>query len=386
MEPSNSAIGTPDAGRALLDSEARCNAVLAATGDAVVVCDATGTVVAANPAARRLAAQGAATWHRMPLPAGWELAAPELGPAPQFPTLAVLADGVERRQVRLHATRPNGKRAEFDVTAVPVVDAQGTLCGAATVLVDVTRRGQLESELQGLRADTEAVVAAHTRELVHANEMLERSARFCRAITDAIPAQVAYWERGTVCRFANRAFLDWIGRRTESALGHTRLELYVAADEARLRQRLARALAGTTEAFDIELRSADGRSAAVRMHFVPAAGRDGAVHGVYSVAYDIGGWRQVESAADADETPEDERRRPGGDALAMEATLGELRASLNTVLGLAHVLRRERPAGERTAQLAGLETAGRDALRLVDGLAQRAAMGGLDGPLAQQGD
>ena len=43
------------------------------------------------------------------------------------------------------------------------------------------------------------------------------TARFNRAITDNLPGRVSYWDRELRCRYANRAYLDWIelsGRKT----------------------------------------------------------------------------------------------------------------------------------------------------------------------------
>jgi PAS domain-containing protein len=194
--------------------------------------------------------------------------------------------------VRVHATRPNGKRVAFDVTAVPLVDpASGRLAGAATTFADVTRRLQLEAEAQVQRGDLDALAAAHARELKHAHAMLERSARFCRAITDAIPAQVAYWERGAICRFANRDFLAWVGKSPDSPLGQSRLDLYGADHEAAVQQRVQSALSGKAERFSMTLQAADGRRGDFRMLFVPARGASGVVHGLYSIAYDVGACR-----------------------------------------------------------------------------------------------
>lgn len=38
-------------------------------------------------------------------------------------------------------------------------------------------------------------------------------------VVDRIPAMVAYWDTDEICRFANRAYLDWFGRTREQIVG-----------------------------------------------------------------------------------------------------------------------------------------------------------------------
>ncbi len=281
--------------RALLERDAQWNALLTAMNDAVVVCDERGHVLVANAIAQRMAAQGNATWRRMPLPAGWDIVpAEDAANDAAFPTALVLADARERRNVRVHATRPNGKHCVLDVSVVPLFEpASGRLAGAATTLADVTRRVQLEAEVEELRDGVIELTASHAQELLHLNQMLERSTAFCRAITDAVPAQVAYWERGVICRYANGAFRRWVGRDSQDTLGRSRVELYVAQDDAAVQRRLEAAMQGHEEHFEIDLRGADGGRAVFCMSLVPARGREATVHGVYSIAFERGAWGRV---------------------------------------------------------------------------------------------
>src|SRR5205085_2430418 len=136
-------------------------------------------------------------------PAGWDLARADGSAAndEEFPSLQVLADGRPRRAVRVHATRANGKRVIFDVTAVPLLHRPSCrLAGVATAFADVTRRVQLEAEAQ---------------------------------------------------------------------------------------LRVRSALAGHSEHFATTMRGADGRTATFDVHYVPARGVSGTVHGIYSIAFEV---------------------------------------------------------------------------------------------------
>ena len=46
-----------------------------------------------------------------------------------------------------------------------------------------------------------------------------QEASFLRAIFDALPGSVAYWDTELFCRFANAVFFDWHGKRPEAVLG-----------------------------------------------------------------------------------------------------------------------------------------------------------------------
>ena len=95
-----------------------------------------------------------------------------------------------------------------------------------------------------------------------------------------------------------------------------------------MQPRLRSALAGHAEQFELDLPDAAGRRADRHLHFVPARGRDGFVHGVYSVA--------LEAGPDA----------------ALSATLHQ---GLETILGLVQLLRRDADDGLRAVRLAGIE-------------------------------
>lgn len=54
---------------------------------------------------------------------------------------------------------------------------------------------------------------------------LGESQRFIRAITDAIPSMVAYWDKHLRCSFANHAYAQWFGKQPHELVGMSREEL-----------------------------------------------------------------------------------------------------------------------------------------------------------------
>ena len=59
----------------------------------------------------------------------------------------------------------------------------------------------------------------------HVEEQLRDSERFLKAITDALPGLVGYWDRDLRCRFANRQYIDWYGRDPQEMRGMAMREL-----------------------------------------------------------------------------------------------------------------------------------------------------------------
>lgn len=102
-----------------------------------------------------------------------------------------------------------------------------------------------------------------------ANRALSESQRFIKGITDAIPGLVAYWDKDLRCRFANKAYEEWFGRRPEELIGVSLRDLLgesvFALNEAYIRG----ALAGQEQQFERQLTKADGTIGHTWAHYVP---------------------------------------------------------------------------------------------------------------------
>ncbi|PTT77760.1 hypothetical protein DBR42_24695, partial [Pelomonas sp. HMWF004] len=119
-----------------------------------------------------------------------------------------------------------------------------------------------------------------------ANRELIESQRFVKGITDAIPGLVSYWDKDLRCRFANKAYEAWFGRRPEDLIGMSLKDLLgerlFALDEAHIRG----ALAGQGQQFERALTKADGSIAHALAHYVPDC-VNGEVRGFFVKVSDV---------------------------------------------------------------------------------------------------
>lgn len=134
------------------------------------------------------------------------------------------------------------------------------------------------------RFETELVAQRNLAET--ANRALIESQRFVKEITDAIPGMVAYWDRDLRCRFANKAYLEWFGRRPEDLIGASLQELLGERIFALNQVHIQGALAGHEQVFERELTKADGSIGHTLAHYLPDR-LDGEVRGFFVMVADV---------------------------------------------------------------------------------------------------
>jgi len=133
--------------------------------------------------------------------------------------------------------------------------------------------------LQQERDSLEAVVGKRT-------EALTSSERFTRAIADALPGMIAYWDTHLQNRFANRAFLDWFDKTPGQMEGIGMREL-LGEDAYHFSEAyIQAALQGERQSFERILSKPGTACRHFLTHYVPD-GPAGAVQGVFVLLYDI---------------------------------------------------------------------------------------------------
>jgi PAS domain S-box-containing protein len=162
---------------ALRESEERYRRVLSALVEGVVVIDAAGKIISANPGAERILGAPAEKLLGLSImnPA-WGVLREDGSPCPseEFFTIKSLRTGESFSNIIIGLHRPDGQLLWLDGNTQPLFRPGKTAPYAVVAsFFDITHRMQLEAEIQKLNADLEQKVNQRTSDLTLANEDLE---------------------------------------------------------------------------------------------------------------------------------------------------------------------------------------------------------------------
>jgi PAS domain S-box-containing protein len=120
-------------------------------------------------------------------------------------------------------------------------------------------------------------------------------AEFVRALVDALPAMVAYWDSTLRCRFANRAYQKWFGVDPDTMVGRDMKE-FLGPLFALNRPYIEGALRGEEQEFEREIPDpAGGPARHSQAHYIPDV-VDGTVRGFSVLVADITRRKRAEEA------------------------------------------------------------------------------------------
>jgi PAS domain S-box-containing protein len=125
---------------------------------------------------------------------------------------------------------------------------------------------------------------------------LRESERALRAYTDVVPVLIAFIDRERCFRFVNLAYERYLGRRREEIIGRRVDEVLSPEHFAAREARMAAALAGVRQTFDIEAREPDGGTRFLEASYIPHRGEAGLVEGYFAVFHDVTERRIAERA------------------------------------------------------------------------------------------
>lgn len=169
----------------------------------------------------------------------------------------------------------------------------GLLTGLATATVGIfpAASGRVAPEIVAVPACA-AILAALAIAILavqrdRAARALVAAQEHLRAVTERGPTFVATLDADLRHHFANRSYLQWLGKEAGQVLGQTLQEVYGDA-AAMIAVPMRRVLGGQPQRQQIEL--PDGR--ALDADFVPRFSADGPVDGVHLLAQDAG-WRSM---------------------------------------------------------------------------------------------
>lgn len=244
----------------------------------VVVTDALGAILKLNPSALVLTGGTTQDWcgqpldHLLPLPSRMFLQ------THVWPML--LRDGQVHE---IHLQMFDAQRQRVPV----MVNCQRTKTdGPVTytwVLFVAADRSRFEAELLGARrrADEAATAAA-------------ASARFLRAITDAVPGMVGYWDRELHCRYANSGYLRWFDKPHHQVIGSPLHELMDPETLHFSQPFLQGVLAGRPQRFERSQALPDHGHGHALVNYIPDTDAQGQVVGFFVLAIDITSLKQAE--------------------------------------------------------------------------------------------
>lgn len=158
--------------------------------------------------------------------------------------------------------RPDGSVRYVSAKAECVLDADGKVEALFGVFQDITERTQAE--------------------------------RFMRALTNYIPAMVAYWDRGLRCRYANSQYLDWFGRTPAEMIGVSMPDLMGVELFAQNEPFIRGAMSGEPQMFERALIKPSGETGHTLARYIPDVDERGHVLGMVSLVTDVTTLKQTE--------------------------------------------------------------------------------------------
>lgn len=106
-----------------------------------------------------------------------------------------------------------------------------------------------------------------------------------RAITNAVPTLISFYDSQHICRFANDFHEEWYGMKPTEIVGRHMREMIGDDRYASRQASLARVAAGRTASFDSEIRYRDGEMRPATIRYVPKTGAAG-FEGFYVLVFD----------------------------------------------------------------------------------------------------
>jgi diguanylate cyclase (GGDEF)-like protein/PAS domain S-box-containing protein len=151
-----------------------------------------------------------------------------------------------------------------------------------SIRTDITQQKQRERELAKLLEDLIAAQTATER----ANQELQRTSSLIRAITDAVPALVAYIDKDERYRYCNEEYRDIYDLDPQSLVGQRIVEVVEPEIYAIVKPQIERVMSGTETSF-VRPMIARGITRHVEQRYIPSFDADGKVDGFYAIAWDI---------------------------------------------------------------------------------------------------
>lgn len=137
------------------------------------------------------------------------------------------------------------------------------------------------------------VLSTDIHDIRVAQESVEEKERQLRGVIDAVPTPLVYVDSDLVYRYANDAFLEYVGKTTDQVIGRSMLEVLGEARWNFLAPLVGRLRLGETLSHQRQLRYADGRVRWMSVRLTPRMDGAGRFLGYFATSSDIHEQRQV---------------------------------------------------------------------------------------------
>ena len=198
--------------------------------------------------------------------------------------------------------------------------------------VDIGGKGIVQGTIRDItaRVQTQASLQAFSTRL-------EASERLIRMVTDHLPALVGYWDADLRCQFANRPYMEWLGKHPDEVIGRTAGELMDAEQMAQVRPYLDGVLKGERQSFERRLRR-KGTNQAIDAwgSYIPDFDGAGRVRGFYMLHADVTELKQTQSRLE--EALRAAQAASSAKGLFLANMSHEIRTPMNAIIGLARLL------------------------------------------------
>jgi two-component system sensor histidine kinase/response regulator len=238
----------------------------------------------------------------------------------------------------------------------------GSLFHADVLLngVDIGGKGIVHGTIRDItaRVQTDAALRA-------AGQRLEQSERMIRTVTDHLPALVGYWDAQLRCQFANRPYMEWLGRPASAIIGHTASELMDEVQMTQVQPHVDGVLAGEAQFFERELTRKDSDHV---IHawgsYIPDFDEAGKVRGFYMLHADVSELKRTQSRLEEALQAAEAASSAKGEFLANMSH--EIRTPMNAIIGLARLLEEAGLGRRERAYLARMQMAARSLLAMLN--------------------
>jgi PAS domain S-box-containing protein len=173
----------------------------------------------------------------------------------------------------------DGHTINVSVSVSPILNDRGEIIGASKNVRDISHQVAAENEIKLLNARLEGDVIERTAEL-------EIARRTLRAVLDAVPSMIGYWDKNLINKVANHAYHDWLGIDPNSILGRTMPEVLGQKYYEENRPYVDAVLRGNKQTFERIMTHKNGSIRYSLGHYLPDI-QDGEVKGFYVIVHDI---------------------------------------------------------------------------------------------------